>query len=155
MECVFTCHSEVLCQSKSSIRQDLVLCPVYPVRRYIIARKSTTVWQWQGRPWGLQVCIKVQPTPLCHSQSLWAESVFGYAYCTNHDSPCQHSLIYPPSFLSRYLERLVRSLVYLPVVFCKNLFRRPPTTSIHNIGILLASADDAAVLKTQVANGPK
>ena len=27
----------------------------------------------------------------------------------------QHSLSYPPSFLSCYLERLVRSLVYLPV----------------------------------------
>ena len=26
----------------------------------------------------------------------------------------QHSFNYPPSFLSRYLERLVRSLVYLP-----------------------------------------
>ena len=28
----------------------------------------------------------------------------------------QHSLNYPPSFLFRYLERLVRSLVYLPLV---------------------------------------
>ena len=27
----------------------------------------------------------------------------------------QHSLNYPPSFLSRFLKRLVRSLVYLPV----------------------------------------
>ena len=33
----------------------------------------------------------------------------------------QHSLNYPPSFLFRYLERLVRSLLYLPFIIFRGM----------------------------------
>ena len=64
----------------------------------------------------------------------------------------QHSLNYPPSFLFRYLERLLRSLVYLPI---QRIFIKQWTWFIIKKLVLLFlgkqfSADDAIKIQLEL-----